>query len=191
MKHSPHEHGGYHRSVHGQWQQHPREAFVHQRAAQQEPVVVQHHQQPDAQAVAQQSAHAVEAYHGERGEGHEEEQPHQVEPAQPRAQQQEVDDPPAAHGQQQVGLHLLRGRLLEGEAYHEVQYEEEYQPGVDDVVRLARLVLHDEGEQGAEKHQVACPEYGHEVHPQSSETVLLIHRVSLVGQFAVSAQFNE
>ena len=183
------EHPQAQRGIHPDGQQHPPDAFAQQRAAQQVPVVVEHHQQPDADAVGQHAPQPVELRHRQQGEGQEQEEPDEVDAAQPRTDEQEVYQPVPPHGQQQVGLHLLRGCPLQGEAQQEVQREDERQAGVEDVVRLHRRVFQPEGKGGADEDEVACPEHGPEVYPEAGEAALVVHRVALVGQAGVAAQF--
>jgi len=185
------EQGAAYPSVEGQWQGYPPHAFVHQRAAQQKPVVVQYHQQPDADAVGQHAGYTIVAGDGDDGQWHEEEQPEEVERTQARAQQQEVYQPAAAYGQQQVGFHLLRGCLLEGKTDKEVDGQDDDEAPVDDVVGLAGFSFQGKGKGGAEEDEVAGPEGGHEIHPEAPEAVFVVHGVALVGQAAMSAEFEK
>ena len=73
--------------------------LVHQRAAEEEPVVVGQHQQPVAHEEAQHAHEAEVAEQRAEGEGHEHEHPYQVKPAQPRHHEVAAQHTVLAHGQ--------------------------------------------------------------------------------------------
>jgi hypothetical protein len=151
-------------------------------------VVIEYHQQPDANAIGQHTTDSIEFGDGDDGKRNKQKQPEQIEAIQSGTDQQEVYKTILFDGKQQVGLHFLGGCFLERQAYQEIQHKDKYQSGVHYVIGFCGTTVKGECKGRTEEYQVTGPEDEHEVHPEFSEFTFFVHRISFFCQFSVLAQ---
>ena len=77
-------------------------------------VVIEYHQQPDANAIGQHTTDSIEFGDGDDGKRNKQKQPEQIEAIQSGTDQQEVYKTIPFDGKQQVGLHFLGGCFWKG-----------------------------------------------------------------------------
>lgn len=184
-------HPGNDAAIYAKGEEYPPDAFGPKGAAEHVPVVVDEHQHPDAEAVGEDAHDAIEPGDGEDGKGYVHEEPNEVESAHARTDEQEVDEPVALDGQQQVGLDFLCGRLLSHATKQEVEHEHKDEAGVHDVVGFDGTSAETQTKQGAEEYQVAGPEDGHEHDEVFGKLAFVVHGVALAGQLAMATKFEK
>ena len=185
----PHEQQG----IYGNGHEHVEDMLVHQRAAEDKPVVIGQHQQPVAYEEAQHAHEAEVAEQCAEGEGHEHEHPYQVVSAQARHHEVAAQHAVFPYGQQHEGLDLLHRQLGHGEAHEEVHHEQVEHPLVEHVVRLHRgkYLAEEPDKQETEHDEIHHPQGHGKAHEVFGKLVLVVHRVPLAGYLAQTAQLAE
>ena len=164
-------------------------AVVDERAHDGIPLAIGQNQQVEAEKEAQRCPKSLDEEHRHHGVGHEHRKPDEIAAVEERGADERVDADGFRDGQQHVGFHDLRGRLLCGEAKQEVEQQNERRDAHHQLQGRRRgAFVGNQREHHGEKHQIDNHKTAQKPHDVLRRPVLFKVEGAFFGQFAVSAQ---